>query len=323
MLLLTLKRNFVMLDTIYLELLTPIAGGLNYLKNVMPNKITVSNFGDDKHGHFVKGHFKTIEIYATEKRIKIHGSLPKFANGNNFFGLSFIDQKEALICLGNQLEIPIEKAIFRRIDIGTSLLMNYLPKSYFPLLVEYPLASRGVIEDTLYFKHNNFESVFYDKNIESNFLLPQYRNSNPLRYEYKMPNSRTIQTQFKRDIFVDDLLKGSNYNKLILMWQDEYSKIIPKPNSLTMLQQNENIKNESTFLELMAIQFMIEKGEENILQIISDLQKRKQFSRPEYASRLKKKIREILKAREKEFGLNEGIVELNTKVNEATNQYLQ
>lgn len=265
----------------------------------------------------IVGHVDNMSIKIIGSSLHIIGSLTKYAKGNNIKGMNFCEVKKSIESLSKILNIPLEKAIIKRVDIAQTFEMNYEPELYLPKLYYLKEFSKNINWSTsLYFEKESkgrkgkiTSLCFYDKNEElrkpDSYHLVQ-KDCHLLRYELRIMNPTYI---FKREIRCFELYSEDFYHELIKLWYDMYNSIEKRLESLEdYCEMDFNGKKElyETCLRLCVMAFDMEKE--------VDIASKKRKVTPQNKSNVLKKIKEIKEELKKEHPTLSIIDELNEKV---------
>ena len=233
-----------MIDTIRMnineyELNTPIS----FLEEVSC-KIRVDR--RKSRGNRVVGWLDNMKVDIKNKRLTLEGSLSKWMNGNNVYGMEFGQIKEAIDRLGERLGFSLYNARVTRIDIAQTFKMECKVPEYLKRLhymegfnnFAFNAHCRYFEEDI---KYPELQMCFYDKVkervekkerkkimqydwdrqqdfLDKNMLL----DANLLRYELRILKVRNV---FHRKITCLDLFSGDFYGELVELWSDMYEKV--------------------------------------------------------------------------------------------------
>lgn len=304
-----------MFDT--LRLFYPIDSGINinHILGLLTNqKETITEL--DKS---FSGNYKSLHIRINQNGISIVGSLAKFSLPNNINTLTRSSAERAFYALSDELCLDVAKSKVYRIDFAQNLIMKCSPEMYYPYLGVSNHYQRVINPHSLYFNNKLRQKVFYDKIEESKIKgveLPLVvKNQNLLRYELRYLSR--ISNQFNtNEILVKDLYKEEFYIKLFDNWFSEFNNITKVYNQNMSL---ENPKTEKGFIENLATLYVLEHGQSKIFEMIEELKSQKVFENPEYYSRLKGKINEMVKVKPKDKP--QLLIELEQKIKQAKEYY--
>lgn len=221
-----------MYDSIHLVIKeSDLDSPLSFLEEI-PCKIDLDKRKCTQYSVF--GHIEKMSVMVNGATLSILGSLSTWNRGNNIYGIEFKDIKNAIDSLGKCLGVPLDKAIVKRIDVGQSFKMDFLPHLYYPSLYHLNKFGRSDLKVTsLYFGKKskkedggNLALVFYDKNAQlrkkgDSYPLVQ-KSLNLLRYEFRIKDTKTY---FKRDIRCFELFSADFYRYMIHLWYSMYCDI--------------------------------------------------------------------------------------------------
>lgn len=254
-----------------------------------------------------------VNVNAVE--VIISGSLCKsYFGGSNLFSMTLDEIEQHLKKLADSLKLPLLEADVRRIDIGTSLLVQNQPENYFNALGDTSMCKRLRCPNSLYYINSYKKLIFYDKIKEmkkkrnSGLVTHQYKNV--LRYELAW--RKDIANKFNRDkILVKDLYDKDFFTVLINRWVDEYEEInkhrLFKP-SIDKLTSGQAV--DYTLSALISLH-----GQENLYMITDTL-------KDNFKAGAKSRYREHLRKLKFLAIESELITELNAKILEAKNNTL-
>jgi hypothetical protein len=283
-----------MYDTIHLWLPSDIIGlasidnSLQYLSDV-----TTTNKSDGQYYH--TGYLKNYRVIVSEQGVSLKGSLAKYFLPDNMHSLSRSDSARAFEMMADTLHLPIQYAKVKRIDIAQNFLMRYEPEAYYSYLGDCQHYQRLTQVKSLYYTNSLRQMVFYNKVAEAKAkkqILPDvWTDKNVLRYECRY--SKRLAKQFNRpDITASTLTDEKFYICVVDRWLSEY-EAINKNNTINFnISQMSSPKDFWKQLNLITINLI---GQDKIMQEIENMRHQKAFEKPEYYSRLKKEIRELLK----------------------------
>lgn len=286
-----------MYDTVNLWLPIERAGITNlpayiepYLKNI------TRHFKEDGQTYISGMMGSNYKATVSHSGISLKGSLAKYFLPDNFHTLTRLDSTKAFEKMNDELHLPIDQAIVRRIDFAQNLLMDCKPEAYYSYLGECQHYNRLTQPKSLYYCNGLRTKLFYNKVAEGTvkgLKLPDVWNGqNVLRYE--MRYTSRLPKQFNiPEITAGTLSDEKFYIGLFDRWQAEY-KAINKIQSIKFnLSDMNSPKDFFKQLDLMAINMI---GQDKIMQVVEDLRAKKAFDKPEYYSRLKKEIKELCKS---------------------------
>ncbi|MBK9793078.1 MAG: hypothetical protein IPP60_08230 [Sphingobacteriales bacterium] len=132
----------------------------------IPEYITDFEEHRNSRGIYITGKIGNLFVTANEFYITVgRASLCKYYYSNNIENMSIIDVKNAIVKLSDELHLPIDIATVCKFEYGITLITDYSPQDYFPLLGNMPFRSRLEQDYGLYYKEksNNTQYVCYDK----------------------------------------------------------------------------------------------------------------------------------------------------------------
>lgn len=280
-----------MIDTLYLNLTLEKP---NMMKGISSKLDKYSKSVNAKTGEFYyTGYLENLRISINSQRLAVKGSMPKFLTGNNFNTLTRSGIELCCEKINDSLGIDSNQAKVSRLDIADNILMDSKPSAYFPNLISAKHMKRlEVDKDSLYFKNNQRQLVFYDKAEESGSLIKQsehFGNCNVLRYECRY--TRQVSQRFGLNkLTLNDLFSEELYMKLVEHWHGEYMSISKVSNDQKLPVKLDSIKSLKTLGTALLIDSYGGKAE--LLKLI-DQQINQGLIKPDKnVQRLKKEIRD-------------------------------
>jgi len=281
--------------------------------------------------HFAE-HQKEDELYFTgvlkdnmrvtisDRSITFKGSLAKYFLNDNFNTLTRSDTHRAFEQMSDELHLPIYKADLTRIDFARNFLMKYQPEIYYNYLGDCQNYQRLTQPHSLYYSNNLKQKLFYNKKAEGKakrLIIPEvWTGQNALRYEMRFTGR--LPKQFNRAELTTFNLSDENfYMELFDRWQHEYESI----NKISNFNLNLTcMHSPKDFLKQLQIKAIQDIGHENIIKLIEEMRAKKTFQKPEYYSRLKKDILQLINEPEMTEP-SELITELDKKVKDSKRYY--
>jgi hypothetical protein len=266
----------------------------------------------------ITGNFNNYRIILSESSVFISGSLAKFYfNGENQSVLTRIATKDAIQMLQDSLNIPLDKAEIKRIDLGFNFPVKHTESSYYSFLGDANYYDRLEQNNGVYYRNHQKQMAFYGKISEQKKLLPIYEGRHMLRYELRFLNRLNKQLQESK-INTKLLIDENFYMKLIERWKQEYFKIYRHK----LLIFKPEIMNSSKEFEkqLMALGLQMLGGEQKAFEMIKQAKRLNFFDNKMQEFRLKQKIKNICSS-EICAESHDLIMELDKKVNQAVQFY--
>lgn len=269
---------------------------------------------------YVSGYLKNLKVYLSNERLNLSGSLAKYFLPDNFHTLTRSDSKRAIEQLSDEIHLPMNQSIVKRIDFSENFLMNHKPESYYKYLGDCQHYNRLTQERSLYYSNALRTKLFYNKIAEakhSRLAIPEvWSDQNVLRYELRflgrLPKQFNI-SEVKAEMLYDDKF----YIGLFDRWHSEYQSI----NKINSINFNLNNMNSPTdFMKQLQLYAISNIGQDRILAEIEHLRASKKFDKPEYYSRLKKKIKQLCNL-PKLTESSELIDELDKKIRDSKRYY--
>lgn len=292
-------------------------------KSIKYDKLeNINQFANTETAHIsTYSKLNNLNIAERNEGLQILGSLPYYFLGNNVQTLRRKDTKLAIEKLQDDLGINLSRANVYRIDFASNFIMNHPYQNYFDLLIDAPYTLKGYIDDSVYFQNEQRKMVFYgkiqemkDKKIPIPERFLEFKET-MLRYELRYKTN--LKEQVKQSVKVTDLYDYTFFSKMINRWKQNYYSI-NKQQKINL--ESKTFSTTKDFIEFLALNYIIEKGVDDILNVITSNSSK--FNRPVEVSRTKRKIKELIS--NKKFSIpNELIQELDKKVNENAEYFLQ
>lgn len=185
---------------------------------------------DDREVRIIyHGHIEYLNVTLSPNRIYINNrSFCKWLKGNNLQRLTLKDMKEGIEKLSKILNLPMDKAIVSRVDIGLNIIVRHPVEFYLSHLGTSSRTKRLLQPHGLYYHQGNVDFVFYDKLEEfqngNNRIPEKYTGKNLLRIELRIKHD--LSHIFKKDKVTAGLLYDKEfYSSLVKLWADHYYKI--------------------------------------------------------------------------------------------------
>ena len=312
------KKCYKMYDTVNFRLSGDCIDSCNYSKITDVLSGIQENIEVETGKCRITGNFNNYRITLSESSVFISGSLAKFYfNGENQSVLTRIATKDAIQMLQDSLNIPLDKAEIKRIDLGFNFPVKHTESSYYSFLGDANYYDRLEQNNGVYYRNHQKQMAFYGKISEQKNLLPIYEGRHMLRYELRFLNRLNKQLQESK-INTKLLIDENFYMKLIERWKQEYFKIYRHK----LLIFKPEIMNSSKEFEkqLMALGLQMLGGEQNAFEMIKQAKRLNFFDNKMQEFRLKQKIKNICSS-EICAESHDLIMELDKKVNQAVQFY--
>ena len=307
-----------MLDTIKMYLPCEALPKENLLK--LPELIadTKETFHQHTGTVSIYGKLDNLYIGLNNYAVTISGSITKFRYGNNWGKLSFGEMERTFESLSDRLNLPIERAIITRLDIGANLIMKYHESLYFDLLDHCPRYQKLAMDNGIYFNQKQKQLAFYGKEKEQKEKgqeIPDlYKDRHTLRYEMRWKKGLTKQFTTS-SLKVQTLCQESFYMDLVNRMKDAYFKVKKHKINPVAIESMRSSKTMTDYLILKGIE--AEFGSiGNALACIDKANKSGVFDNKMQASRLKQKLNGLYKNPDLKQE-NDLALELDAKVKEA------
>jgi len=252
--------------------------------------------------------------------LSFKGSLAKYYLGDNFQTLTRQDTQRAIERLQDELQVKIEYAKVRRADFAQNFIVSEQPEAYYPFLGGSQYFQRLSLPHSVYWKNGTREKLMYNKIEEAKakgYKTPEiWTGENVLRYECRL--TRRISSHLKwPEVTLASLSDERFYMRLFDYWLSEYEAIDKSRKPIFNYSNMNSPKDFWKQIQLIAIDQI---GQDNLLQEIENLRLQKAFDKPEYYSRLKRELKELVSS-PKVTAEADLIQELNTKVRHARSHY--
>jgi hypothetical protein len=259
-------------------------------------------------------------VYLSNERLNLSGSLAKYFLPDNFHTLTRSDSKRAIEQLSDEIHLPMNQSIVKRIDFSENFLMNHKPESYYKYLGDCQHYNRLTQERSLYYSNALRTKLFYNKIAEakhSRLAIPEvWSDQNVLRYELRFLGRLPKQFNIS-EVKAEMLYDNKFYISLFDRWHSEYQSI-NKINSINFNLNNMNSPKD--FMKQLQLYAISNIGQDKILAEIEHLRASKKFDKPEYYSRLKKDIKQLCNL-PKLTESSELIDELDKKIRDSKRYY--
>lgn len=308
-----------MYDTLKIWLPTERIAEVGYLSRVPTLLDNPTQHSNSLNTGFT-GHYKGMKVTVNPKGIGLFGSVCKAYLNDNIKTLTRQDTERAFEQFSDELLLPINEGIIRRIDFAQSFLVNYEPEIYYNYLGYCNHYDRLTQPHSLYYQNQLRTKLFYNKLTEvkkKGYKVPEvWFNENVLRYELRylsrLPQQFNVY-EVKAKMLYDEVF----YIDLIDRWHKEYDTIT-KTNNINL--NYNKMKRPKDFLSLLALLQINQLGLNQTLMLIDEVKAKNCFKHKEYYSRLKADIKRLYKAYEPEKS-NELITELNDKIRQVKGYY--
>jgi hypothetical protein len=308
-----------MYDTINLSL--PIEKiNANDFSRILGNLTAITEHKKIDGQEYIIANLKNMKVYLSGQKVSLKGSLAKYFLPDNFHTLTRSDSKRAIEQLSDELHLPMNESIVKRIDFSENFLMNHKPESYYIYLGDSHHYNRLTQEKSLYYSNSLRTKLFYNKIAESKYKrldIPEvWSCQNVLRYELRflsrLPKQFNV-SEVKAEMLSDERF----YISLFDRWHSEYQSI----NKINSFNFNfSNMNSPKDFMKQLQLYAISNIGQDRIMAEIEHLRASKKFDKPEYYSRLKKDIKQICSL-PKLTESSELIDELDKKINDSKRFY--
>ena len=177
----------------------------------------------DKYGRLQVKNYRglTVTLYPTNNKLKVEGSLPTFANGNNLHLLTYPEMQLTIPALATAVGLPGTRLSLVGLELSNDLDSTTSPRSFLQSLQHHKGSKftarkppKGVARPLEYFAtHTDFVLKCYDKGTwekrhDNHLPAGQYRT----RFEVVMERARAINALWNRsETTLADLLSPEFY----------------------------------------------------------------------------------------------------------------
>lgn len=217
-----------MLDTINNWLSSERAGISNLPAHVEPYLKHITEHKNELGQNYITGMLgSNYKAAVSVSGISLKGSLAKYFLIDNFHTLTRADCQRAIEKMSDELHLPIDKAIIRRIDLAQNFIMKYEPETYYNYLGQCPHFKRFIQPNSVYYNNGKKTMIFYNKIAEGKtkgLIIPEvWHGQHVLRYEMRF--EKRLPEQFNMpEINGSTLYAEKFYMELIKRWVEGYWK---------------------------------------------------------------------------------------------------
>jgi len=269
-----------MTDTIVI-ILRRIDTNVNWDIEQIANRLDADSVGITTKGNIisVNGKLKNMKVYITEDHLRISGSLAKYYFDNNLQTMDYDDIVTAIVWLGDELGLPIERGFIKRIDIARNIIVKMNPRQYLDCFDETDGYHKDRINDRLLYKKTNgthsltmYDKVKELKKNEREFY--QYhrdgvlKDKNILRFEVKLEQKINQLLKYK-SVRVVHLRSKTFLNKLNDFWYMKYKSISTKKT----FGFSNDITNYGDFKKELLIKAIQDMGVTALFKLLDNLRK--------------------------------------------------
>ncbi len=269
------------------------------------------------------GNIYNFNIRISHNSLTINGSICKFYHNSNQLTLSYDDFVHAIMELEILLNLNLDLAQVRRVDLAENLIVDQKPESYYPLFIKGGFLKRREDDNGLYYRNKNRTICLYDKIIEEkahrNEIKPHLVNKNVLRVEKRTNRNREISKRLGvKNATLNDLIM--KYNLLIELWRKSFD-LIPKDIELN-IPQDEAFITPTEFKNFLAIHGVKNLGGfGKVINMIHEAKARDVFSYPAQSCNLKTTLKKLV-CKTNSSKAPAMLLELENKLDEARDKAL-
>jgi len=225
------------------------------------------------------GKLKNMKVLITQDYLKVTGSLAKYYFDNNLQTMDHEDIVTAVVWLGDELGLPIERGFIKRIDIARNIIVKRNVRQYLDCFDETDGYHRDRINDRLLYKKTNgthsvtmYDKVKELKKNEREFY--QYnrngvlKDKNILRYEVKLEQKINQLLKYKT-VRVVHLRSKTFLKKLNDFWYMKYKSISTKK-TFTF---STDIASYGDFKKELLVKSIKDMGIASLYKLLEDLRK--------------------------------------------------
>lgn len=225
------------------------------------------------------GKLKNLKILITPDYLKINGSLAKYYFDNNLQTMTHEDIVTAVVWLGSELELPIERGYIKRIDVARNIIVKKQVNHYLKCFDETDGYDKNRIGDTLFYtKTNRTHTVtMYDKIKELKKNETEFykynrngvlKGKNILRYEVKLEQRINHLLNYK-SVRVVHLRSKTFIKKLNDFWYMKYKTLLTKKT----FAFSTDIDNYGEFKNELLVKAIQDVGIFNLFNLLEELRK--------------------------------------------------
>jgi hypothetical protein len=209
------------------------------------------------------------KFWLTENNLNFSGSLTNLILGNNVENAYYTDIRAALLRLEEILETSLRKAKIRKIDISSTIDVDYDVSRYLEILLppkNFKTITHGNYETLMLVDENVTILKFYDKIKEDNKKGSRKATSycnNKIRYELHVP--RNVSKFFKiPELTFGDLFNEEIYVELVKKWHDNYFLI---PTKKRFKPSRLDCTSKTNFINSLAMEAVATIGGIDVLDV--------------------------------------------------------
>lgn len=262
----------------------------------------------------ISGQLRNCKVNISEQGISVKGSIAKYFLNDNFQTLTRSDTQRAFQMMADEIHLPMEQAVVRRVDFAQNFITKYIPETYYNSLGDCQHYSRMTYQQSIAYQNSLRYKTFYNKISEGKSRgvpIPEiWKGANVLRYE--MRYTKRLPSQFNMpEVTASVLWNEIFYMGMVERWVQEYEAI----NKLTIFTPD--IKKPMTAAQSQKILFaalVSQTGQNEVMEMVEQWHKQNLYSTNREYFRAKKDIKQMMKKLPE--GQNELITELNKNVRE-------
>lgn len=228
---------------------------------------------------FLTGKLKNMNLLITPDYLRVTGSLTKYYFDNNLQTMSHDDIVTAIVSLGDELGLPIERGYIKRIDVGRNIIVKNNVRQYLNSFDETDGYHRDRINDRLLYKKTNgtHSMIMYDKKKELQKNAREFyqynrngilKGKNILRYEVKLEQKINQLLKYKR-VKVVHLRSTTFLKKLNNFWHMKYKSISTKKT----FSFSTDIASYGDFKRELLVKAIKDMGVVSLYKLLEDLRK--------------------------------------------------
>ena len=283
-----------MYDTIHLWLNLDFKQIEDFSRVIHAHVKDVKETFDNRTGQYsYRGKYGKFDVGVYPNGISLKGSICKHYLGSNFYTLTREQTQLAIEQMSQDLQLPIQNASVRRIDIAENFIMQHDEKLYYNYLCKSNHYKRLEQNNGLYFQNGLRQLVFYGKVHEQKVkgeLIPEfYKDKHILRYEMRYRKNIPRQLN-KTTVLASDLYELSFYEMLVTNWKNEYFNI-HKTKEIAI--NPESLKDVKSFQKQMELKGLLATFENEIqaLNFVDQQKMQGAFENKMQPQRLKESIK--------------------------------
>ncbi len=223
-----------------------------------------------------------------DEGVKVVGSWPMYAAGNNVDGLSSEALLDALSVFEKESGLDTRLSRVHVLEIGVTLAVSRPPREYLSLWEAYPRSLKDAYASgrTVIFRNKTRSFTGYDKRakMKNKGLPSRFDGFGALRIEYRQ--KRNVKSLFGRNVSLRDLAEPEPRSLMLGAWRDNYGKVVKR----RVAALSDDLGTPRDFEKMLAAIAAQEIGYERLRYHIDDRARIGGFSRTN-ASRMRNTVK--------------------------------